>query len=282
MLKLDHVQKKYNDFTLDCSLELEQGRVTGLIGSNGAGKSTTFKAVLGLISIDGGTIEILDKDSRKISALDKQQIGAVLSESTFSNMLAIKDVIPVMKAEYRDFNKEWFLQKCAAYNLPLNKPLKEFSTGMKAKFKLLIAMSYGARLLILDEPTAGLDSVVRNEILGELREFMNTENRAVLISSHISTDLEGLCDDLYFLQNGAILFHEDTDVILSDYAIMKVNEEQYQPLDKRYVLYRNKRPFGYELLTNERRYYMDNYPEIVMEKGSIDEVMLMITKGEKL
>ncbi|MCM1049983.1 MAG: ABC transporter ATP-binding protein [Clostridiales bacterium] len=282
MLKLDHVQKKYNDFTLDCSLELEQGRVTGLIGSNGAGKSTTFKAVLGLISIDGGTIEILDKDSRKISALDKQQIGAVLSESTFSNMLAIKDVIPVMKAEYRDFNKEWFLQKCAAYNLPLNKPLKEFSTGMKAKFKLLIAMSYGARLLILDEPTAGLDSVVRNEILGELREFMNTENRAVLISSHISTDLEGLCDDLYFLQNGAILFHEDTDVILSDYAIMKVNEEQYQQLDKRYVLYRNKRPFGYELLTNERRYYMDNYPEIVMEKGSIDEVMLMITKGEKL
>lgn len=282
ILKLDHVQKKYNDFTLDCSLELAEGCVTGLIGSNGAGKSTTFKAILGLIKTDGGTIEILDKDSRKISTLDKQQIGAVLSESTFSNMLAIKDVIPVMKAEYRNFNKEWFLQKCADYNLPLNKPLKEFSTGMKAKFKLLIAMSYGARLLILDEPTAGLDSVVRSEILNELREFMNTENRAVLISSHISTDLEGLCDNLYFLQNGTILFHEDTDVILSDYAIMKVNEEQYQPLDKRYVLYRNKRPFGYELLTNERRYYMDNYPEIVMEKGSIDEVMLMITKGEKL
>ena len=153
---------------------------------------------------------------------------------------------------------------------------------MKAKFKLLIAMSHDAKFLILDEPTAGLDSVARSELLDEMREFMNHEDRAILISSHISSDLEGLCDNLYFLQDGKILFHEDTDMILSDYAILKVNEEQYQALDKRYILYRDKRPFGYELLTKDRQYYLDNYREIVVEKGNIDDIMLMIAKGERL
>lgn len=282
ILRLENVQKKYKDFNLDCSLQVAEGCVTGLIGANGAGKSTTFKAILGLIRTDGGTIEIMGKDSREISAADKQQIGAVLAESTFSSMLTIKDVIPIMEAEYRYFHKDWFLQKCEYYKLPLNKPIKEFSTGMKAKFKLLIAMSHDAKFLILDEPTAGLDSVARSELLDEMREFMNHDERAILISSHISSDLEGLCDDLYFLQDGKILFHEDTDVILSDYAILKVNKEQYQALDKRYILYRDKRPFGYELLTKDRQYYLDNYREIVVEKGNIDDIMLMIAKGERL
>lgn len=282
ILRLENVLKKYKDFNLDCSLQVAEGCVTGLIGANGAGKSTTFKAILDLIKIDGGTIEIMGKDSRKISVSDKQQIGAVLAESTFNIVLTIKDTIQIMEAEYRNFHKDWFLQKCEYYKLPLNKPLKEFSTGMKAKFKLLIAMSHDAKFLILDEPTAGLDSVARSELLDEMREFMNKDDRAILISSHISSDLEGLCDYLYFLQDGKILFHEDTDVILSDYAILKVNAEQYQALDKRYILYRNKRPFGYELLTKDRQYYLDNYREIVVEKGNIDDIMLMIAKGERL
>lgn len=282
LLKLDHVKKHYKDFTLDCSMQINEGCVTGLIGENGAGKSTAFKAALGLINTDGGTIEIFGKSNRKITGSDKQQIGVVLAESTFSSMLTVKDIVSVMKAEYRNFDKDKFIKKCAQYNIPLNKQLKEFSTGMKAKFKLMIAMSYDARLLILDEPTSGLDSVVRNELLDEIREFMKNEECAVLISSHISSDLEGICDDLYFLQNGSILFHEDTDVVLSDYAILKVNEEQYNKIDQSHILYRNKRPFGYELLTKEKQFYMDNYREIVMEKGSIDDIMLMISKGEKI
>lgn len=282
LLKLDHVQKQYKDFSLDCSLQVNEGCVTGLIGANGAGKSTTFKAVLGLIRTDGGTIELLGKDSRKMTSLDKQQIGVVLSENTFNGILTVKDVTAVMEASYRNFHKNLFLDKCEKYGLPLNKPIKEFSTGMKAKFKLLIAMSHDAGLLILDEPTAGLDSVARSELLDEMREFMNRDGRAILISSHISSDLEGLCDDLYFLQNGRILFHEDTDVILSDYAILKVNGEQYRALDKNHILYKAVKPFGYELLTNEKQYYLDNYREIVAEKGNIDDVMLMIAKGEKL
>ncbi|MCM1144407.1 MAG: ABC transporter ATP-binding protein [Blautia sp.] len=281
MLKLDGVQKQYKDFCLNCSLQVEEGRITGIIGANGAGKSTTFKAALGLIHIDGGRIEILGKDSRQISMTDKQQIGVVLAESTFSDILTIADVIAVMKAAYPNFRKERFIQKCEKYGLPMKKPLNDFSTGMKAKFKLLIAMSYDAKFLILDEPTVGLDAVARNDLLDEMREYMSEEDRGILVSSHISSDLEGLCDDLYFLQNGSILFHEDTDVILSDYGILKVDEEQYRALDKRYINYRKKESFGYKLLTRDKQFYLDNYPAIVVEKGSIDDIMLMVAKGEK-
>lgn len=280
LLRLENVQKQYKDFRLNCSLQVEEGCVTGLIGSNGAGKSTTFKAILGLIQTDGGTIELLGKDQKQFTVKDKEDIGVVLSENTFSSMLTIKDVIDMMKAMYRKFDQVLFLRKCEAYGLPMDKQIKDFSTGMKAKFKLLTAMSYDAKLLILDEPTVGLDSVTRNELLDEMREFMEQEGKAILISSHISSDLEGLCDDLYFIQGGSILFHEDTDVILAEYATLKVSEEQYQKIDRGRILYQKKESFGYELLTNEKQYYLDNYPGIVVEKGNIDDVILMIAKGE--
>lgn len=280
LLKLDQVQKHYKDFQLNCSIEVKEGYVTGLIGANGAGKSTTFKAILGLIQTDAGSIEILGKNQKEFTLHDKEEIGVVLSEHTFSSMLTLKDAISIMKAMYQKFDSKQFLEKCQKFNLPLDKKIKDFSTGMKAKFKLLIAMSYHAKLLILDEPTVGLDSVTRNELLDEMREYMCQEGRAILISSHISSDLEGLCDDLYFMQNGKVLFHEDTDVILSEYAMLKVSEEQYQKIDKSYLLYRKKVPFGYELLTKEKQYYLENYPSIVVEKGNIDDIELFIMKGE--
>ena len=174
------------------------------------------------------------------------------------------------------------MQKCEKYQLPLDKQLKEFSTGMKAKLKLLIAMSYDAKLLLLDEPTVGLDSVIRNELLDEMREFMNKEGRAILISSHISSDLEGLCDDFYFIQNGEIVLHDDTDVLLSEYATLKVSKEQYEKIDKEYILYRKEENYGYMLLTKEKQFYMENYRDLVVEKGSIEDLMLLVTKGEAL
>lgn len=282
LLRAEGVQKKYKDFELNCSLQVEEGCVTGLIGANGAGKSTLFKAVLGLLQTDGGSIEILGKDLKKQKISDKEDIGVVLAENTFSCMLTIKDIISIMAAMYRRFDKEQFVQKCKKYQLPLDKQLKDFSTGMKAKLKLLVAMSYDAKLLLLDEPTVGLDSVIRSELLDEMREYMNQDGRAILISSHISSDLEGLCDDFYFIKNGNIVLHEDTDVLLSDYATLKVSKEQYENMDKQYILYRKEESFGYQLLTKEKQYYVDNYRDLVAEKGSIDDLMLLLTKGEAL
>lgn len=282
LLQIENVQKAYKDFSLNCSLQVEEGCVTGLIGANGAGKSTLFKAILNLIKTDGGSIEILGKDWKKQNISDKEEIGVVLAENTFSCMLTIKDIISIMNTMYTRFDKERFVKKCEKYQLPLDKQLKDFSTGMKAKLKLLISMSYDAKLLLLDEPTVGLDSVIRSELLDEMREYMNQEGRAILISSHISSDLEGLCDDFYFIQNGKIVLHDDTDVLLAEYATLKVSKEQYEKMDKEYILYRKEENFGYLLLTKEKQFYMENYPDLVIEKGNIDDLMLLVTKGEVL
>lgn len=280
MLRLEKVKKHYKQFDLECSMKVEPGYVTGLIGQNGAGKSTTFKAILGLISTDGGAIEVFGKPVAELGVCDKEEIGVVLSDSGFSGYLTIRSLIPVLKSMYKRFHQEEFIRRCEEFQLPLKKKIKEFSTGMKRKLQVLVALSYDAKLLILDEPTAGLDVIARDEILELLREYMEKGDRSILISSHISSDLENFCDDIYMIDKGKIVFHEDTDVLLSEYAILKVTQEQYQLLDKEYILRHKKEDFGYSCLTNQKQFYMENYPEIVVEKGNVDELITMMIRGE--
>ncbi len=282
MLKIEHLQKAYKDFSLDCSLAVAPGQITGLIGQNGAGKSTTFKAILGLITVDSGSITLLGKDIRTFTARDREDLGVVLSDSGFSGYLTISDIVPVLKSLYRQFDADCFLRQVKRFGLPLDKQMKQFSTGMKAKLKVLVALSHRARLLILDEPTAGLDVVARDALLMMLREYMEeNEDCAILISSHISSDLEGLCDDVYMIHDGRIILHEDTDVLLSNYAILKVDDAQYASLDKQYLLATHREGYGYQCLTNQKQFYLDNHPQVVIEKGSIDGIITMMIKGEK-
>lgn len=280
MLKMTSVKKNYKDFTLDCTLEIKSGYVTGLVGRNGAGKTTAFKSVLGLVSVDEGEIEILGKKLSDFKSKDKEKIGVLLSDSGFSGELKIKDIIPVLSAVYSQFDKEDFLKKCKQMKLPLNKKIKEFSTGMKARLKLIIAITHNADLLILDEPTAGMDVMAREDIIDMLREYMEQGERAILISSHISGDLEGLCDDIYMIDNGKIILHQDTDVILSSYGILKLRDEEYRKLDKSHILKIKKENFGVSCLTDEKQFYLDNYPGIVVERGGIDSVITMMIGGE--
>lgn len=283
MLKIEHLKKQYGNFSLDCSLEVKRGYITGLIGQNGAGKSTTFKAVLGLISADGGKINILGKDLREFTAEDKESLGVVLSDSGFGGYLTIKDLIPIMKGLYKSFDDSFFMDQARRFQLPTDKKINDFSTGMKAKLKVLIAISHDARLLILDEPTLGLDVIARDELLEMLRKFMEeNEERSILISSHISSDLETLCDDIYMIHEGKVILHEDTDVLLSDYALLKVTEEQFSQIDKKYILRFKKEAYGYSCLTRQKQYYIENYPEVAIDQGTIDEVILMMIRGEKL
>lgn len=282
MLRLEHLIKNYGAFTLDCSMEIKPGRVTGLVGQNGAGKSTTFKAVLGLISPDNGTIHILGKDLRQFGARDKQSLGVVLSDSGFSGYLTIRDIIPILASLYPDFSKTDFQANLQRFCLPLDKKIKEFSTGMKAKLKVLTAISHNARMLILDEPTTGLDVVARDELLEMLREYMEQDdNRSILISSHISGDLETLCDDIYMIHEGKIILHEDTDVLLDHYALLKADSSQFIHMDKQYILRFREESFGYSCLTDQKQYYVENFPGLVIEKGTIDNVITMMIRGEK-
>lgn len=263
-------------------MEVKPGTITGLIGQNGVGKSTTFKSILGLISTDGGRIQVFGKDIGELTTGDKQKIGAAMSEAGFSGYLTIKGIVSILENMYEQFEKEKFIEWCKHFGLPFDKKVNEFSTGMKAKLKVLVAMTHKAALLILDEPTAGLDVGVREEILDMLREYMEEdENRAILISSHISSDLEGLCDDIYMIHEGKIVLHEETDVLLSEYAVLKVDERQLESMDKQYILRKKKESFGYSCLTNQRQFYQENYPKIVIEKGTIDDLILMMIRGEE-
>lgn len=282
MLKITNLEKKYRDFHLNCSLEVPAGRVTGLIGANGAGKSTLIKAMLGLISTDNGEIKLFGKSMKEIKVADKEKMGVVLAESGFSGYLSIRDLIPILSAMYHSFEKEKFESYCKQYDLPLDKKIKDFSTGMKAKLKVLVAIIHQAGFLVLDEPTIGLDVLVRDELLDILRAYMEEdEDRSILISSHISSDLEGLCDDLYMIDNGQIVLHEEVDTILDGYGILKVTEEQYQKLEQKYILRVRQESFGYACLTDQKQFYLENYPDLTIEKGSIDEVISFMVRGEK-
>lgn len=154
---------------------------------------------------------------------------------------------------------------------------------MKAKLKILAAISHKAEFLLLDEPTTGLDVLAREDLLSMLREYMEeNENRTILISSHISTDLEGLCDDLYMIDKGMVVLHEEIDTLLGQYGLLKVSFDQYDNLDKNYLLRKKKENWGYSCLTNQKQFYLENYPSYTMEKGNIDEVITLMIKGERV
>lgn len=283
MLKIKNLKKRWTGFELNASLEVPPGRITGLVGQNGAGKSTLFKSVLGLVFPDGGEIELFGKPAGNAGAEARRQIGAVLADAGFSGFLTAGDARLILRNSYPAFDENGFLEGCKRLSLPLDKPIKEMSTGMQAKLKVLCALTHGARLLLLDEPTAGLDVVARDEVLDMLRGYMEAdEDRSILISSHISSDLESLCDDFYMLHAGTIALHEDTDRLLSSYGILKVGEEQFGDMDKAHLLRAKRESYGWRCLTDERGYYMENCPDIVVEKGGLDELMRLMIEGDAL
>lgn len=283
VIQLENAKKKYGNFELNCSMKLEPGYITGLIGRNGAGKSTAFKLILGLIHADEGRITIDDVNAADLDNDTKRKMGVVLAEAGFSGYLKIKDVAKILKAAYPAFKEDDFMSQCEKQGLPKDKQIKEYSTGMKAKLKILAAMSHDAEVLILDEPTAGLDVIAREEILDMLRDYMKKEGNSILISSHIATDLEGLCDDVYMIENGQIILHEETGVILDEYGVLKVTPEQYAKVEKEHLLCVKEESFGYTCLTTQKQFYMENYPEIAIEKAGIDQVItiMILATGKK-
>ena len=279
-LQVKGIRKTYGKFGLDVSIEVQPGQITGLVGKNGAGKSTTFKSILGLVKTEGGEILLDGKPVEIFTNKEKDKIGVVLSNASFSGWLTIADIIPVLRSMYAEFEEEYFKEQCEKMELPMKKPIKEFSTGMAAKLKVLVAISHKAEFLIMDEPTSGLDVMARNEILDLLREYMVEDGRSILISSHISSDLETLCDDLYMIDNGKIMMHEETDVLLANYGLLKLTDAQYEKIEKEYILKTKKDNNGYVCLTKEKAFYAENYPDVAIEKGNIDDVFTMMIQGE--
>ena len=248
-LEIKNLTKSYPGFTLDhLNLILPSGCIMGLIGENGAGKSTTIKLILDMIHKDGGMIRILGKDNTDGIELTKEDIGVVLDEVGIPECLTVKQVGKVMKNTFRHWNDAQYARLVRKFALPEGKQFKEFSRGMKMKMGIAIALSHNAKLLILDEATAGLDPVVRDEVVEMLIDFTREENHSILISSHIVSDLEKLCDYIAFIHKGKLLLCEEKDQLLSEYGLICCATEELSGIPACAIKYKKENPYGVELM----------------------------------
>lgn len=245
-LEINNLCKTYPGFSLDhLNLTLPSGCILGLIGENGAGKSTTIKLILDLIRPDSGSITLLGTEHTRLS---REDIGVVLDEVGIPECLTASQVGKVMKNLFKNWDSARYSELLVQFSIPDGKIFKEFSRGMKMKLGIAVAMSHGAKLLILDEATSGLDPVVRDEVVTMLSEFTRSEGHSILISSHIVSDLEKLCDYIAFLHKGKLMLFEEKDVLLGKYGIVYCTHEQLPLLSPAAVLHRKENPYGAEVL----------------------------------
>ena len=274
-LEIRNLTRHFGDFTLDSlNLTLPGGCILGLIGENGAGKSTTIRLILGMLRPDGGTVTILGRDNRDNLALTKQDIGVVLDEVGIPECMTPKQVGIVMADVFTRWDAKTYEGLLERFSLPENKKFKEFSRGMKMKLGLAVALSHQAKLLILDEATSGLDPVVRDEVVSILSEFTRDESHSILISSHIVSDLEKLCDYVAFLHRGKLLLCEEKDMLLSEYGILHCRPED---LPETGVLHKKLSPYGAEAIV--RRDAVK--PGTALSPISMEELFVFMSKEAK-
>ena len=278
-LEIKNLTKRYKNFTLDgVDLEVPQGTVVGFIGENGAGKTTTLKAVLGLIKPDGGEIKIFGKDVSELTQTERQKIGVVFDEGCLPQALNLYETEKVMANVFAGWDKNKFAYLTNKANLPPDKAIKDFSRGMKMKAAIAVALSHESDLLILDEPTGGLDPVVRDEMLELFYDYMQDENKSIIISSHILSDLQKLCDYIAFIQKGKIVFFEEKDKLLYGYAVIRGADEDIVESVKSFAVKKIKREYGTDLLVKRS----GSYEFKDADNASVEDIMLFYAKGSDL
>ena len=280
ILEIQGLTRQFDGFRLDnVSLSVAPGTITGLVGANGAGKSTTIKLILNLIRRDAGSIRLFGLDNIEQEAAVKKRIGVVFDEPCFHDLLAPRHIGRYMKGLYADWDDRAFTGYLRAFSLPENKIVKEFSRGMKMKLAIAAALSHHPDLLILDEPTSGLDPLVRDEILDIFLDFLQDETRAVILSSHITSDLDKVADTIALLHEGKLLFHEEKDALREDYVVVKGGADQRHALDAADFIGVRENAFGFEALC--RRDAARRYPALTAERPTIEEIMLFYTRKKK-
>lgn len=279
-IQLQNVSKIYDDFTLRCpTFSLARGRVLGLIGENGAGKTTLIHLLLHEIEPDTGEITLLGKPLRKEEARIKDQVGVVFDNCHQIEIFTVKEIAHMLSLIYTKWDTALFFAYMEQFHLPLKKKIKDFSKGMKMKLNFACALSHHPSLLILDEATSGLDPIMRNEILDLLLEFMMDETHTILMSSHITTDLEKIADDIAFLHNGSLLFYKSKEELLDQYGILHCKAAFFEQLNEEDVLAYQKEEMAYHVLIKDRASFLRIFPEACMDIPTIDEIMLFYVKG---
>ena len=278
-LELHNVELRYPDFTLGpLDLVVPGGTVCGLIGENGAGKSTTMRLILQMLEPDKGSIRVLGQDIRTMAACKREDVGVVLGSEGIPTCLTTPQVGKVMAGIYPNWDAAAYADYCKRFELPEKKRYADYSTGMKMKQCLAVALSHHPKLLLLDEATSGLDPVVRDELIDLLLDFVRDENHAILISSHIVSDLEKLCDTIAFLHKGKLLLCEDKDTLREEYALWHGTAGQLEELDKNAIVSRRVTAYGAEALVKRELVPAGS----TLTPVSIEELFVLMVKGENV
>ena len=275
VIELNHVTKDYGDFKLDdVSFCVPEGTVCGFVGQNGAGKTTTINLILDAIRRDRGEIRVFGEEVDKDSAHLREDIGVVFDEMGFHEFMTGRDINIMMKNIYKNWDETMFFSYMKDFSLPTKKKCGSFSRGMRMKLQIAVALSHHAKLLIMDEPTSGLDPIVRNEMLNIFREFVTQEDHTILMSSHITEDLEKLADEVVFIDGGRILLSGYKDELLENHGILKCKKEELSEIDEGLVVSAQMGSFGAEVLVKDRHAAGVRYPGMVLEPAKLEQIMI--------
>lgn len=282
VIELKNVVKDYGDFKLDhISFAVPEGSVCGFIGQNGAGKTTTINLILDIINRDEGEISLFGKPVDKDHAYVREDVGVVFDEMGFHEFMTAKDINIMMKNIYKNWDEVAFFDYLKKFSLPSKKKCGAFSRGMRMKLQIAVAMSHKAKLLIMDEPTSGLDPIVRNEMIGIFRDFVVKEDHTILLSSHITGDLEKIADEVVFIDGGKIVFSGNKDEILEKHGILKCKKEEASKVSEALIVGVEKEAYSTSILVNDRHAAAKLYPDMVIEEAALEDIMIYYVNAKK-
>ncbi|TFF64232.1 ABC transporter ATP-binding protein [Helcococcus ovis] len=275
------LKKDYCEFNLNVSVKVPKGNIVGLIGENGAGKSTFLKLILGLIESNGGSFEILNEKKINENRMILENIGVVIDDNVIPENLNIIQVNRIMNDIYEQWDEEKFYRLTEELKLNKDKKIKEYSKGMKMKLSLMVALSHNPELLILDEPTTGLDPVVREQILDMFLDFVQDSSHSILFSSHIMDDLEKIADYIVFLKNGRVLLSEKKDNIIYEWGVLRCEEDKLKNIEEKYIIAYRASSYGYDVLVNDKETIKEMFEEVIIDDATLNETMLICSDNSR-
>ena len=282
VIELKNVVKDYGDFKLDhISFAVPEGFVCGFIGQNGAGKTTTINLILDIINRDEGEINLFGKPVDNDHAYVREDVGVVFDEMGFHEFMTAKDINIMMKNIYKNWDEVAFFDYLKKFSLPSKKKCGAFSRGMRMKLQIAVAMSHKAKLLIMDEPTSGLDPIVRNEMIGIFRNFVVEEDHTILLSSHITGDLEKIADEVVFIDGGKIVLSGNKDEILEKHGILKCKKEEASKVSEALIVGVEEEAYSTSILVNDRHAAAKLYPDMVIEEAALEDIMIYYVNAKK-
>lgn len=282
IIEVNSLVKEYDNFKLgEINLEIPSGSIVGLIGENGAGKTTLIKTILNIVKSTSGSIKIFNKDISEYEDLIKEDIAVVLDDAFFPEILNSNDINNIMKNIYKKWDRDLFYKYLNEFNISSSISIKHLSKGMRKKLELATALSHHPKLLILDEVTSGLDPVVRNEILDIFLDFIQNEECSILLSTHITSDLERIADKIVFINNGKIVLDINRDNLLDNYGILKCSIKEFSNINKKDIITYKKNRYNYEILIDNKDKIKKKYKDYIVDKINLDDLMLLIIKGDK-